>query len=151
MAYDEEGNVIAREAKKSFSDAAQLVVAPENTQIMADGRDLAYIDISAVDIAGNPVENADNRISVKVTGAGRLLGMDNGDSADFEQYKTDSRRMFSGKLLAVIGAKTEPGKIRVEVSSVGMETKVVTLSAVKADVDMTGVSCTENHSRQTIS
>lgn len=55
--------------------------------------------------------------------------------------------MFSGKLLAVIGAKTEPGKIRVEVSSVGMETKVVTLSAVKADVDMTGVSCTENHSR----
>ncbi len=147
VAYDEEGNVIAREAKKSFSDAVQLVVAPENTQIMADGRDLAYIDISAVDNAGNPVENANNRVSVKVTGAGRLLGMDNGNSADFEQYKTNSRRMFSGKILAVIGAKTEPGEIRVEVSSVGMETKAVTLSAVEADVDMTGVSCTENHSR----
>ena len=90
------------------------------------------------------MDNANNRVNIKVTGAGRLLGMDNGDSADFEQYKTNSRRMFSGKLLAVIGAKTEPGEIRVEVSSVGMETKVVTLNAVAADDEVSGISCMED-------
>ena len=83
-------------------------------------------------------------MNIKVTGAGRLLGMDNGDSADFEQYKTNSRRMFSGKLLAVIGAKTEPGEIRVEVSSVGMETKVVTLNTIAADDGVSGISCMED-------
>ena len=144
VAYDENGAVIARESRKSFSDASELVVIPEMTQIAADGRDLAYIDISAVDKDGNPVDNANNRVNIKVTGAGRLLGMDNGDSADFEQYKTNSRRMFSGKLLAVIGAKTEPGEIRVEVSSVGMETKVVTLNTVAADNEVSGISCMED-------
>lgn len=49
VAYDENGAVIARESRKSFSDASELVVIPEMTQIAADGRDLAYIDISAVD------------------------------------------------------------------------------------------------------
>lgn len=144
VAYDENGSVIARDARRSFSDAAELVVEPESTQLIADGRALAYIDISAVDKDGNPVDNANNRVNIKVTGAGRLLGMDNGDSADFEQYKTNSRRMFSGKLLAVIGAKTEPGEIRVEVSSVGMETKVVTLNTVAADNEVSGISCMED-------
>ena len=144
VAYDENGAVIARESRRSFSDASELVVIPEMTQIAADGRDLAYIDISVVDKDGNPVDNANNRVNVKVTGAGRLLGMDNGDSADFEQYKTNSRRMFSGKLLAVIGAKTEPGEIRVEVSSAGMQTKVVTIAAVECEDKMTGVSCMED-------
>ena len=144
VAYDENGSVIARDVRRSFSDAAELVVEPESTQLTADGRALAYIDISAVDKDGNPVDNANNRVNIKVTGAGRLLGMDNGDSADFEQYKTNSRRMFSGKLLAVIGAKTEPGEIRVEVSSVGMETKVVTLNTIAADDGVSGISCMED-------
>lgn len=33
------------------------------------------------------------------SGAGRLIGLDNGDSTDYEQYKGISRRMFCGKLL----------------------------------------------------
>ena len=144
VAYDENGDVIARDLRRSFLDASELVVMPENTELSADGRDLAYIDISTVDKDGNPVDNANNRVQVRVTGAGRLVGMDNGDSTDFDQYKTDSRRMFSGKLLAVIGAKTEPGEIKVEVSSVGMETKVVTLNVVAADDEVSGISCMED-------
>ena len=65
--------MIARDVRRSFSDAAELVVEPESTQLTADGRALAYIDISAVDKDGNPVDNANNRVNIKVTGAGRLL------------------------------------------------------------------------------
>lgn len=39
------------------------------------------------DQEGNPVENANNRIKVKVTGEGRLIGLDNGDSTDYDSYK----------------------------------------------------------------
>lgn len=143
VAYDESGRVIARDVKKSFSDAVKLVVTPECTSIKADGRELVYVDISAVDKDGNPVENANNRVYVKVSGAGRLVGMDNGDSADFDQYKTDSRRMFSGKLLAVIAAKTEPGEIKLEVSAEGMDTVAVSMEALACG-KMKGVSAGEN-------
>ena len=61
---------------------------------------------------GNPVENANNRVSVKVTGAGRLIGLDNGDSTDFDQYKGLSRRLFSGKLMAIIERRQNLARFR---------------------------------------
>jgi beta-galactosidase len=58
-----------------------------------------------------------------VTGAGRLIGLDNGDSTDFDQYKGVSRRLFSGKLMAIIGATLDPGAIKLEVSSEGLDSQ----------------------------
>ena len=77
---------------------------------------LAFAEIAVVDADGVPVANANNRVRVRVTGAGRLVGLDNGDSADRDEYQGTSRRLFSGKLLAVIGAKTQPGDIALEAS-----------------------------------
>ena len=76
---------------------------------------------------GYPVENADSRVFVRVDGSGYLAGLDNGDSTDVEEYKTVSRRLFSGKLLAVVAAGSEAGEIRVEITSMGMEPAVFTL------------------------
>ena len=49
------------------------------------------------------------------------MGLDNGDSTDYDSYKGISRRLFSGKLMAIIGATLEPGKIKLRVSSKGFE------------------------------
>ncbi|MBQ9118477.1 MAG: DUF4982 domain-containing protein [Lachnospiraceae bacterium] len=130
VAYDENGNEIARDTKTSFGDAAHLVLTPDRTELTADGRDLIFVTISAEDAAGNPVENANNRVEVTVTGAGRLVGLDNGDSTDYDQYKGTSRRLFSGKLLAIIAAKREAGNINVCVSSASLPDATLTLTAV---------------------
>lgn len=67
------------------------------------GRFLINVEIIMKDEDGNIVENANNRVKVNVSGAGRLIGLDNGDSTDYDQYKGLSRRLFSGKLMAIIG------------------------------------------------
>lgn len=121
VAYDENGTVIAQEEKKSFTDSVRLTIKADKKALVADGRDLLYVEIGAEDVDGNPVENARNRVFVEVEGAGKLLGLDNGDSTDFDQYKGSSRRMFSGKLMAVIGADTEPGEVHIKCSSPGLE------------------------------
>ena len=90
-------------------------------QLQANGTDLIFVEIDVEDEAGNPVHNANNRVQVQVTGAGRLLGLDNGDSTDYDPYKGLSRRLFSGKLMAIIGATNEAGTVRIEVSSEGLE------------------------------
>jgi beta-galactosidase len=130
IAYDEEGNVIATDVKKSFGDAKSLVLKPDKKELIANGQDLIFLEISVEDEKGNAVENANNRVEVCVKGAGRLIGLDNGDSTDYDAYKGTSRRLFSGKLLAVIGAKVTPGPISIEVSSPGLEAKSIDLMAI---------------------
>ena len=117
IAYDEEGKVIATHVRRSFGDAKKIRLQADKEQMLADGRDLIFLEISMEDEQGNPVENANNRVRVEVTGAGRLLGLDNGDSTDYDQYKGLSRRLFSGKLMVIIGATLEPGDIEVKVTS----------------------------------
>lgn len=150
VAYDEKGNVIAVDTKSSFKDAAKLVLTSDKTELIADGRDLIFVEISMVDENEVPVENANNRVEVSVSGAGRLVGLDNGDSTDFDQYKGTSRRLFSGKLLAVIAAKLEPGEINLEVSSPQIKTEKVSFKAVPCEKPSGITAFIENYKSEKI-
>lgn len=143
VAYDENGNIIAEDMQRSFGDAVRIEAVPDKTEILADGSDLVYIEISAFDKDGTFCANANNRVNVSVEGAARLMGLDNGDSTDYDQYKGTSRRLFSGKMLAVIGVADKTGEIKVTLTSKGLPDCVVTLDAVKAEYD-SGTSSLEN-------
>lgn len=130
IAYDEKGNEVARDVRESFGDAVKLVLYADKTELLTDGEDILFLEIAAEDFQGHEVANANNRVKVEVSGAGMLIGLDNGDSTDYESYKGTSRRLFSGKLLAMIAAGMEPGDIRVTVTSPGMEQAELTLKAV---------------------
>ncbi len=144
VAYDENGCEIARDYKKSFGDAEKIVLKADKTQINANGTDLIFVEISMLDKNGVCVENANNRVFVDVKGAGRLVGLDNGDSTDYDQYKGTSRRLFSGKLLAIIAAKTECGEIELKVSSPGLESVNATFLSKKCD-EVQGVSASDEN------
>lgn len=141
IAYDETGKVIATDVRKSFGDAKKICLHADKESLGANGSDLIFVEITMKDENGNIVENANNRVHVNVTGAGRLLGLDNGDSTDYDQYKGLSRRLFSGKLMAIIGANLEAGKIQIEVSSSGLESKIAEFSSITAkEVVLEGIS-----------
>lgn len=129
VATDEAGNIIATDVQKSFSDPVKVTVTTDKTSFSDDINDLIFAEISVVDADGTPVANARNRINVRVEGAGRLVGLDNGDSTDYEEYKGTSRKLFSGKLLAIIAPNGNPGEIRVLVSSDGLESCNITLNS----------------------
>ncbi|KYG26700.1 glycoside hydrolase family 2 TIM barrel-domain containing protein [Alkalihalobacillus trypoxylicola] len=131
LAYDEDGKVIASDIKKSFGDAASIHLKSDKNQLISDGEDLLFLEISMKDSNGNTVENANNRVEVNVSGAGRLIGLDNGDSTDYDQYKGISRRLFSGKLMAIIASKLESGPIHIKVSSTRMETRVLEIPVLE--------------------
>lgn len=124
VAYDEDGKEIARMKKGSFGNSAKIVLSAENETPVADGRDLLFVTIEMVDECGKRVENACDRVHVEVTGAGRLVGLDNGDSTDYDSYKGTCRRLFNGKLLAMIQTDTEPGNIEICVTGQGLEPAV---------------------------
>lgn len=126
------------------SDPAAVVMTSDKETLLADGRDIAFVEISTVDVNGIPVGNARNLIRVEVSGAGRLVGLDNGDSTDYDSYKGDNRRLFSGKLLAMIESTLEPGEITVRAYSEGLENAGLRLVSENCG-EVSGVSVvTEN-------
>ena len=132
VAYDNKGNIIATDESGSYGDPVSIRLAAEYDSISADGEDLQFIQISVQDAMGREVRNARNRMAVSVTGPARLVGMDNGDSTDYDEYKCSSRKLFSGKLLAILAATKEPGTVTIRVTSPGLTPAELTFPAVPA-------------------
>ena len=119
-ALDAEGRVVAAAVRHSFGDPHRIRLTANKSEIEANGTDVIMVEIALEDEEGHMVENAANRVDVQVTGAGRLIGLDNGDSTDYDSFKGTSRRLFSGRLRAVIAAALEPGEIKLQVTSPGL-------------------------------
>lgn len=134
VAYDENSKVIATDTASSFGDAKKITLKADKTELIADGRDLVFVEINTLDENDIFVANSRSRINVEVIN-GRLLGLDNGDSTDYEQYKTTSRKLFSGRLLAIIAANKEPGEIVVNVTSPSLTPATITLFSKECETE----------------
>ena len=129
IAYDEDDNIIATQTRHSFGDVHELRMKANKIELSGSIDDLVFIEINAYDKEGYPVENANNRVHIEVFGAGRLVGIDNGDSTDFDQVKGKSKRLFQGKLLAVIAPRGGcSGQIHVIATSKEIQGAELTLS-----------------------
>lgn len=127
--YDAAGRLVGTDVRCSFGDSRRIVLTAEDSALLADAHDMTFVTISTVDEHGVPVDNAVDRIRVKVTG-GVLMGLDNGDASETDRFKGDSMRLFSGKLLAMVGATDKAGEIRVEATAPGLEGAALTLPAL---------------------
>lgn len=140
IAYDRSGEAVAFDIKTSFGDSVapdiyveeckiqksdlmkdkkgNLLNNPENyvrkAVIYADDRRIYFVHIDMLDIEGIRVENAMDYVEVNVSDNARVVGMDNGDSTDYDSYRSNVRKLFNGKLLAVIERISE-GNIEISV------------------------------------
>lgn len=135
VAYDENGAEVARETRSSFGDSKKIVLEADKPTMLADTRALRFITVSTVDENGNPVENAADYVQVDIEGPGRVLGMDNGDSTDYDRYKTNVRKLFAGKLLIVVGSTAQTGEIIVKVTGRNLEPAEIRLTSVEVPAD----------------
>lgn len=97
--------------------------------IQADGRDLAFITVEALDAAGNAVPIADDLISFSIEGDGAIAGTDNGDPTDPVSLKKPFRKLFNGKALVVVQAGKKAGNIKVHAKSETLKEGGITIQA----------------------
>ena len=131
VAYDDKGNVIAEDVKKSFGDPARIILKPEEdyNELFHSARNdetIHFIQIMLADKDGTLVENARNYITFNVTGDAELLGMDNGDSTDYEEYKPDgtkshTRKLFANRLIAIVKSKKKSSSFVITAASTGLQ------------------------------
>ena len=135
VGYDENGKELCRQTRRSFGDAAKISLTPDKCELRADGSDLVFVEVCMLDSDGNIVENDRSRVNISVSGAGRLVGVDNGDSTDYGQYHESQRKLFGGRLMAIVAAKDCEGDVYVRASSEGLRDCEIKLRAVHAELE----------------
>jgi beta-galactosidase len=104
---------------ETAGEPRSLTMRSDRKEICADGRDLAHVAIELVDAEGRRVPRHEATLAVKVTGPGRLLGLDSGDLASGEGYKDGRRTTSGGYCLALVQGTREEGEIEVEAAAEG--------------------------------
>jgi beta-galactosidase len=120
------GRVVLTEKHETTGPVVSIRLTADRTEIDADGEDVAILKAEALDKDGRAVLTASNLISFKVTGAGALIGVGNGDPNCQESDKGSQRSLFSGLAQAIVQSTKRPGEIHIEAVKEGWEGVVLT-------------------------
>jgi beta-galactosidase len=112
---------VATDTEETTGPPARLQVSAERTLLDGDGEDAVAVRVAVVDAQGRVVPDADNRVEFHLEGAGRILGVGNGNPSDHDSDKAPQRKAFHGRCLAVVQAAAHPGaRLKLTVSSAGL-------------------------------
>ena len=116
---------------RTAGEAAKLRLTVDRDRLRADGQDLAFIAIEALDRRGTWQPVATPRVTVRVDGAGSLAGLGSGDVTSLDSYAGPERTLHQGRALAVIRTGTAPGRITVTVTAPGFAPAKLSLKSVR--------------------
>jgi len=106
---------------KTAGAPAKIELEADRNVINADGDDLSFITVKVLDADGTLVPHADNLIKFKISGEGKIIGVDNGLQTSMESFKADFRKAFNGSCLAVVQSNEKPGQIILTATSEGLK------------------------------
>ena len=129
------GAVVARDAVETAGPAVGIVITCEDSDNWtADGLDLEYVRVVAVDAAGRRVRGAKGRVTFAVDGAARFLAADDGDSHTSRRFDDPSVDLHAGAALGILRSTKTAGSVIVTVEA-GPLGKQTVLLATKRRMD----------------
>ncbi len=96
---------------------------PNRLRLDADGEDLVYITVRAVDKDGNFVPTDSREVKFTVKGAGRFRAAANGDPKSLRLFHEPVTDLFSGAATAIVQAGDRPGEIFFEAKAKGLRSR----------------------------
>jgi beta-galactosidase len=120
VAY-QHGRKLGTAIMRTAGEPAKLRLTPDRTSISADGDDLSYVLVEALDKDGHLCPLAGNDVQFTVAGPAAIAGVGNGDHHFPAEFVTDHVALFYGKAMLIVRAREgEGGKIRVSAASAGL-------------------------------
>jgi beta-galactosidase len=117
--------------RETTGGPARLLLRPDRHEILADGEDVSLVEVQLQDKEGRLVPVADNAIVFQISGNGKIIGVGNGDPSSHEPDKAHKRRAFNGRCMVIVQSQKEPGEIRLEASSAGLEPATLVLTGLR--------------------
>ena len=128
----ENGKRVMTQTIETAKPAAKTVLKADRQTIKADGRDLAVVTIEIQDQKGRLVPNACPKLTFRLEGNGRILGVGNGDPMYLgedhpkeKDCKTFSIPAFNGLAQILIQSSDEAGTLQLSCESDGLKTSAI--------------------------
>ena len=127
------GEIVARRALETAGRPVRLELLPENPgDWKADGQDLQFVRVMAVDAKGRRVRAFRESVRFTVAGAASLVAVDDGDHETPLLFRgVDAKPMRDGSLLAILRANTLPGPVALLASSQSLPDASLELSTAR--------------------
>jgi beta-galactosidase len=109
-----DGSVVMSVKRETTGAPTAIKLTAVRNEIDADGEDIVIVRVEVLDSAGRHVPTADSLINFKITGAGTLLGVGNGDPNCQESDKEPRRSLFNGLSQLLVRSTKTPGVIGIE-------------------------------------
>lgn len=129
VAYDENGKAVAEKELKTAGAPHRIELSVDRSEIKADGKDLAFINVKVVDKEGNFCPEETRLIKFKVTGKGSYKAAANGNPASLESFQAPEMKLFSGQLTAIVQSSEKAGDIVFEASAKGVKSAKIVVKA----------------------
>src|ERR1700733_13024093 len=123
-----DGNVVSTVDVQTTGEPAAIGLSVDRQVIAADGRDVAHFVAQILDDAGRVVPIANNEITFELEGEGNLIGIDSGDPASHEDYRSNRRRAFNGLALAIVQSGWKSGQVRLRANSPSLKEAIAKIT-----------------------
>ena len=115
------GKKWARDTRVTTGSAAMVLACADHVELLGDGRDLSFIELSVTDAKGHVVPTDCRAVSFSIDGPAELVGFCNGNPVDHTCMQSPKQEFFNGRLLAVVRSKRKgAGKVRVTIRPQGL-------------------------------
>jgi len=129
VAY-QHGRKLGSAVLRTAGAPARLRLTPDRQTLRADGEDLSYLLVEALDAAGNLCPLAMNDVQFQLAGPATLAGVANGDHHFPAEFVAAHVPLFYGKAMLLVRAAEGPGgAIRVTATSAGLRPAATALRA----------------------
>ena len=111
---------VAESILATGGNASALRLTADRSVIQADGQDLSFVTVEAVDAQGQWQPDAGQEIHFSISGPGAIIAVANGDAASTESYQGDHRALFQGRALVIIRTSKAAGTIHLTAEAEGL-------------------------------
>ena len=124
-----DGRAVAEHVLATTGNPVALRLVADRTAVQADGEDLSFVAVEAVDAQGRLEPNADQEVQFSISGPGVIAAVANGDGQDEASYQGDRRKLFQGRALVVVRTSRQVGPIKLTATTSGLRDGSVTIEA----------------------
>ena len=110
-----------------------IELSVDNTQLRANGYDVAHIVAQLVDKNGNPVKNNDREITFTINGDVKILGVDNGANDNVQDFQSNKLMTSQGRCLLIVQSERKPSDIDLQADSGTLKSNMLTISVKPAN------------------
>jgi beta-galactosidase len=124
---------VAESVLITASKPTRLRLTADRTVLQADGQDLSFITVEALDAEGRFQPDVDQEVQFAISGPGVIAAVGNADGKDSASYQADRRRLFQGRALVVVRTSHKTGLIHLTAAAPGLHEGVVDIQSKTAN------------------